>query len=126
MRELSSLVVYPCLSWADHCAKLQKNCGTWGTVVAGYCIGLGGTATVEDRESSDLEVAESLGALAVETCRTHRSKPPRNLDHNHIDPVGVSMSEIVQIGLWKGIYQKGLELHSCSEEGVDPILNAAV
>ena len=102
MRELSSLVVYPCLSWADHCAKLQKKCGTWGTVVAGYCIGLGGIAAVEGRESSDLEVAESLGQLAVEACRTHRSKPPPpcNLDHNHIDPVVVSMSEIVQNDLW--------------------------
>ena len=100
MPELSSLVVYPCLSWVDHCAKLQKKCGTLGTVVAGYCIGLGGIAAVEDRESSDLEVAESLGQLTVEACRTHRKKPPCNLDHNHIDPVVVSMSEIVQNDLW--------------------------
>ena len=57
---------------------------------------------VEDRESSDLEVAESLGQLAVEACRTYRSKPSAscNLDHNHIDPVVVSMSEIVQNDLW--------------------------
>lgn len=73
-------------------------------VVAGYYTGLGGIAAVEDLESSDVEVAESLGALAVEPCqafRTHRSKSC-NLDHNHIDPVVVSMSEIVQIDRWQG------------------------
>lgn len=97
-------------------------------VVAGCYTGLGGIAAVEDLESSDAEVGESLGAFAVEAClasRTYYSKP-RDLDRNHIDPVVVSMSEIVQNDHWQGKDQRGLEQHSCSNVGADSVLNAAV
>ena len=101
MPGLSFLVVYPCLSWVDHCVKLWRTCGTWVTVAAGCCTGLGGTAAVEDLASTGEEVGESLGPLAVEeacqTSRTFRNRPC-NLDHSHIDPVVVSMSEIAQTG----------------------------
>lgn len=97
-------------------------------VVAGCYTGLGGIVAVEDLESSDVEVGGSLGAFAVEACqafRTYCSKP-LHLDHSHIDPVVVSMSEIVQIDRWQGKDQKGLKQHPCSNASADSILNAAV
>ena len=97
-------------------------------VVAGYYTGLGGIAAVEDLESSDAEVAGSSEEFAVEACyafRTHCNNP-RRLDHNHIDPVVVSMSETVQIDHWQGKDQGGMEQHSYSKAGADSVLNAAV
>ena len=42
-------------------------------VAAGCYTGLGGIAVVEDLESSDAEVGESLGAFAVEACQAFRT-----------------------------------------------------
>ena len=96
-------------------------------VVAGCCIGLGGTAAVEDLASTDVEVGESLGPLAVEEACTFRSRRLRNLDHSrHIDPVVVSMSEIAQTGRQQGKDQREPAPHSCSNAGAELLLNAAV
>lgn len=97
-------------------------------VVAGCYIGPGDIAAVEDLESSDVEVEESLAAFAVEACQAFRTRcsKPYNLDHNYIDPVVVSMSEIVQIDHWQGKDQGGLEQHSYPSAGADSVLNAAV
>lgn len=98
-------------------------------VVADYYTGLGGIAVVEGLGSSDGEVGESSGAFAVEACQTFRtycSRPCKKLDHSHIDPVVVSMSEIVQIDRWQEKDQGGMEQHSCPTAGVDSVPNAAV
>lgn len=90
-------------------------------VVAGCHTGLGGIVAVEDLESSDVEVGESLGAFAVEACQAFRTccSKPSNLDHSYIDPVVVSMSEIVQIDRWQGKDQRGLKQHFCLNAGAD-------
>ena len=97
-------------------------------VVAGYCAGLSGTAAVEDLESSDVEVGESLEPWVVEGGQAPRTNCNMlcNLDHKHIDPVVLSMSEIAQTGRWLGKNHRGVEHHSYSNAGADPLLNAAV
>lgn len=96
-------------------------------VVAGCHTGLGGIAAVEGLESSG-GVGENLGAFAVGACQAFRTccSKPSNLDHSYIDPVVVSMSEIVQIDRWQGKDQRGLKQHFCLNAGADSILNAAV
>lgn len=93
--------------------------------VAGCCTDLSGTAAVEDLESSDVEVEESLEPWVVEGGQAFRTYCNRlcNWDHNHIDPV-LSMSEIAQTGRWQGKDHRGLEQHSCSNAGADPLLNS--
>ena len=121
-------MVYPCSNWDDHCVKSGRTCETWARVVAGCYTGLGGTATVEDLGSSDGEAGESLGPWVVEASQTSRTCCNRlcSLDHNHMNPVVLSMSEIAQIGRWQGKGHRGLEQHSYSNAGADLLLNAAV
>lgn len=97
-------------------------------VVAGCYTGLSGIAAVEDLEEPDVEVGESLGPFAVEACQELRTycRKSCNLDHKHIDPVVLSMSEIVQIDRWQGKDQREVDQHSCSNAGADSVLNAAV
>lgn len=74
-----------------------------------------------------MEVGESLEAFAVDAqaFRTCYSKP-WHLDHSRIDPVVVSMSEIVQNDRWQGKDQRGLEQNSCWNAGAVSVLNSAV
>ena len=96
--------------------------------VVGYYTGLSGMAVVENLKSFDVEVAESLGAFAVDACQEHRTycRKPGNLDHKHIDTVVVSMSECVQSDRWQEKDQREVDQHSCLNAGADSILNAAV
>ena len=121
-------MVYPCSNWDDHCAKSGRTCETWARVVAGCYTGLGGTATVEELGSSDGEVGERSGPLVVEASQASRTCCNRlcSLDHNYMNPVVLSMSEIAQIGRWQGKDHRGLEQHSYSNAGPDLLLNAAV
>ena len=108
--------------------KSERTCETWATVVAGCYTGQGGTGTVEDLGSSDVEAGESLGPRAVEASQTSRTCCNRlcSLDHNHMNPVVLSMSETAQSGRWQGKDHRGVEQHSDLNAGADLLLNAAV